>query len=369
MRQTILAGLLAFIIAMFFAGCSNTTGPCSCDDELEYISPEDAGWDSEALDAAMEYAGEIGYNAIMMLYDGKVFLEWGDVETDYRCHSIRKPFLSGLIGMAVEDGVIDLDDTLGDLGIDDIPPSLTVEEKTATVRMLMQSRSGVYHEAAGETQEMMDSRPARGSHHPGTFYYYNNFDFNVLGTIYREQTGEDIFEAFRQRVALPTGMEDFDTSLCGYEYEPLKSEHPVYSFRMSARDMARFGVLYQQRGMWRGERLLSSDWIDECTAASSVADSASGLGYGYMWAVFPEGSLLAQLVGYPGFYHTGVGVHALVIVPDLKLVVVQRLDTDQPGWTDPGDEATFTLIQMLFDARTEVRGSVGPEPRSSNRIQ
>jgi CubicO group peptidase (beta-lactamase class C family) len=289
----------------------------------------------------------------MMVHDGKVFLEWGDVETNYQCHSIRKPFLGALIGLALESGQMHLDVTLGELDIDDIPPSLTAEELTATVRMLLESRSGVYHEAAGETQQMEDERPERGSHPPGTFFYYNNFDFNALGTIYRQETSDDIFEAFQQRIAGPIGMEDFDPALCSYNYELDKSEHPVYAFRMSARDMARFGVLYQQRGVWRGQRLIREQWIDESTMVHSVVDTASGLGYGYMWRVFPEGSVLAELTGYPGFYHTGLGVHALVVIPGLDLVVVQRMDTDDPSWSDPGDEATFTLIQMIFAAHTE----------------
>jgi hypothetical protein len=46
------------------------------------------------------------------------------------------------------------------------------------------SRSGVYHEAAAEAQVMINTRPDRGSHTHGTFFYYNNWDFNVLGTIF-----------------------------------------------------------------------------------------------------------------------------------------------------------------------------------------
>ncbi len=347
----------AFIIAASLAAaslpsCTSTTGPSQSGNEFEYVTPEEVGWDSALLQEAVDYAESIGYTAMMMLHGGKVFLEWGQVETNYQCHSIRKPFLSALVGIAAEQGTIDLDDTLSDLGIDDIPPSLTAEELTATVRMLLMSRSGIYHEAAGETQEMIDGRPERGSHEPGTFYYYNNFDFNALGTIYQQETGDDIFEAFEQRIAGPVGMEDFDAAQCWYDCEPAKSEHPVYKFRMSARDMARFGVLYEQNGQWRGEQLIPTDWVEESTMAHSVADSASGTGYGYMWGVFPEGSVIEELVGYPGFYHTGIGVHSLVVIPELELVVVQRMDTDDPGWSDPGDEATFELIQMLFAAYT-----------------
>jgi hypothetical protein len=57
---------------------------------------------------------------------------------------------------------------------------LNTAEKQATIRDLLMSRSGVYHEAAGEHQEMIDARPERGSHAPETYFYCNNWDFNAL---------------------------------------------------------------------------------------------------------------------------------------------------------------------------------------------
>ena len=74
--------------------------------------------------------------------------------------------------------------TLAELGIDDNEPSLTDVEKRATVRDLLTARSGVYHPALYETPGMAAMRPLRGSHLPGTHWYYNNWDFNALGTIY-----------------------------------------------------------------------------------------------------------------------------------------------------------------------------------------
>ena len=84
------------------------------------------------------------------MYDGKVLFSWGSVSHNYYTHSIRKPLLSALYGIHVNQGNINLDATMEDLNIDDIPPSLTNEEKQATVRDLIKSRSGVYHEAAAE---------------------------------------------------------------------------------------------------------------------------------------------------------------------------------------------------------------------------
>ncbi len=340
-------GLLTVLL---FLNCSkDSTAPVKDENQLESITPEEAGYSSAQLNAAAQLAEQSGFAAVMALYDGKVFFKWGNIQKNYKCHSIRKPFLSALYGIHRRLGDINPDATLEALGIDDIPPSLTAAEKQATVRELLMSRSGVYHQAAAETPEMKSLRPARGSHPHGTFFYYNNWDFNAAGTVFEQETGTKIFEEFKRLIADPIGMEDFSVSNCYYQYEDSLSVHPAYSFRMSARDMARFGVLYQKNGNWKGTQIIPADWITESTAAYSVLDSTAGVGYGYMWYTIPEGSGFAQLTGAPGFYHTGVGVHIVLVLPELKLVLVERYDTDG-SWSDPGD-AGMELGLMIIQAR------------------
>ncbi|MDH4271900.1 MAG: serine hydrolase, partial [Candidatus Aminicenantes bacterium] len=76
---------------------------------------------------------------------------------------------------------------------------------SAAVSDLLKSRSGVYHEAAAESEDMVETRPTRGSHPHDTFFYYNNWDFNALGTIFEKVTGAKIFEAFKREIAEPIG--------------------------------------------------------------------------------------------------------------------------------------------------------------------
>ncbi len=126
------------------------------------------------------------------------------MDRKFWCHALRKSFLSSLYGIYVGSGVIDTTKTLEELGIDDIPTSLTPEEKQARVADLLKSRSGVYHEAAAEAPEMAAERPERGSHPPGTFFYYNNWDFNVAGVIFEQETGVGNFQAFEREISSPT---------------------------------------------------------------------------------------------------------------------------------------------------------------------
>ncbi len=183
-------------------------GPVQAADAFERITPAEAGYSEAGLDALREVLRESGSESMLLLHEGKVFFEWGDIRQKRLLHSIRKPLLHALIGIESQKGCLPLDKTLADYGIDERPPGLSAAEKAATLRQVLQSRSGVYHPADAESESMAAARPARGSHAPGTFYYYNNWDFNVAGEIYRRCAGRGIHEAFLEDIARPLGMLD-----------------------------------------------------------------------------------------------------------------------------------------------------------------
>jgi CubicO group peptidase (beta-lactamase class C family) len=311
--------LVLVLLASLLISCS---APSSSDKTgvFETISAQDAGMSEQKLDAVVDFCEESGSAALLILYDGKVALSWGEVETKYPIHSIRKAFLNSLYGIHVERGDIDLDMTLEELGIDDIPPVLSREEKQAKVFDLIRSRSGVYHPAAAEAPQMIDSRPERGSHPPGSFFYYNNWDFNALCTIFEQETGRGIFEALYEEIAAPLGMVDFRVEDGLYQYEKEKSAHPAYHIFMTAHDMALYGLLYMNDGAWNGEQIVPAEWIAESTRLHSMMSPT--VGYGYLWNVLSEDVGLGR-----AFFHGGAGVHLLAVFPDLKLVVVHRVDT------------------------------------------
>lgn len=343
-------GLVFFVVgSILVAGCFATA--CASDTHVgvfERISPEEAGFSVEKLDTLVAFCEEAGSAALLVLHNGKAVLSWGEVEKEYPIHSIRKSFLNALYGICVSQGMIDTSATLLKLGIDDIPPALTDSEKQATVFDLLRSRSGVYHPAAAEARVMIDTRPERGSHTPGTFFYYNNWDFNALGTIFEQQTGLEIFETFYEEIARPMGMKDFTPDDGFYMLEESKSNHPAYHFRMTAHDMALFGMLYMQGGVWNGRQIVPEDWIALSTRMHSVMDPRSGLGYGMLWYVLPESFGLGRV-----FMHSGAGIHMLAVFPDLGMVAVHRVDTDAPEVRFTPDKI-IRVFDLIVGARTGV---------------
>jgi hypothetical protein len=179
------------------------------------------------------------------------------------------------------------------------------------------------------------TRPKRHSHQPGTFWYYNNWDFNALGTIFQQETKTDIFKEFEKRFARPLQMEDFDVSYCRYlssaDYEngPL-SPHRYYLFRVSARDLARFGLLFLREGRWRDQQIVSPNWVQASTASHSQIGPNKG--YGYMWWTgSKEGFYTNVNVNDLSYYAAGWGGHRVFVLPYRNLVIVHRVNTDRRG--------------------------------------
>lgn len=325
--------------------------------------PDRLGWSSEKLASARKFSKVIGTDAVMIVDDGVVIDAWGDISRNFQCHSMRKSILSGLIGIHVDEGNIDLDATLDQLGIDDHAPSLSSIEKQATVSDLIRARSGIYHPALGESASMKAMRPERHSHAPGSFWYYNNWDFNALGTIFEQETGTQIFQEFDRRVADPLQMEDFDEKNCKYaswaDYKSAPySMHRYYLFRMSARDLARFGLLFLRQGRWHNQQIISSNWVHESTASHS--EWGVGGGYGYMWWTGNKNGLVANVtVKEHSYYASGYGGHRLFILPYRKLIIVHRINTDSVG-RRPMAHQIGRLVWMILSAAGE--SGIGDDP-------
>src|ERR1700724_3827255 len=237
--------LLFFAILLLICSSQGAELPKSKWEVMKH--PARHGLFIEKVKAALDFARASGSSAVMIVQDGLVVDQFGDIDKKISSYSVRKSLISALYGIYSAEGVIDINQTLEQLGIDDNPAPLTKEEKQARVVDLLRARSGVYHAVDFETDFMRKNRPARGSHAPGTFWYYNNWDFNVLGTIFEKKTGLKIGDGFYQRVAKPIGMEDFQPADVYYFGGPF-STHSAYHFEMTARDMARFGLLYLRHG-------------------------------------------------------------------------------------------------------------------------
>jgi CubicO group peptidase (beta-lactamase class C family) len=319
-------------------------------------APEEMGWTSEGLEALIPDMNRLGTDALMIVTDGKIVFEWGNTMNIIRSHSVRKSLLSALYGIYVAEKKIDTSKTLEQLHITERVP-LTKEEQQAKVIDLLKARSGVYIPAAAEIPSMRKRRPKRGSHEPDTFWYYNNWDFNVLGTIFWQETGEDIYKAFKRRIADPIGMQDFILERQAYKHEKEYSLHPAYPFLISARDLAKFGQLFLKKSPWNSEQIIPADWREISTSSHSIT-TTPGVGYGFMWWVLVDDTYGMKKGSY---YASGYGGQHLFVLPHINSLVVHRININVPG-TDifTSEIAPLVLIKKIMDAYAGKRGDTVP---------
>ncbi|MCK7597607.1 beta-lactamase family protein [Microbulbifer sp. CAU 1566] len=274
-----------------------------------------AGWNGAHLAEIRNIHKQIGTDAALIVHRGIIIYSFGEISSKYQLYSIRKSLMSLLIGTEVDAGRLRITQTIEDLGIED-KPALTASERSASVEHLLTSRSGVYHPAAFETPRMRERRPKRSSAKPGERWYYNNWDFNALVTVFNRSSPQDFFEAFEARVADSLGMEYFSVKDTEYRYELEKSQHPAYLFKMSALDLARIGLLYLRGGDWLEDTVVSKRWIIDSTRVSHAWNNSDPrFGYGYMWHVKDY-----------GYYAAGNGGQRIYVFPDYDLVLVHLVD-------------------------------------------
>jgi CubicO group peptidase (beta-lactamase class C family) len=333
--------ILFGLFAAIGAGFSQTASDHFPDDDwMRFTNVEEAGFDPARLGSARTTWEDLPSSAFMVIVDGAVVAAWGDVGRRFMCHSVRKSFLSALYGIYWDRGDIELNKTLADLGIDDEPDPLLETEKQARILDLLKARSGVFHPAAyaGRT----DSRP-RGSEGPGRYFAYNNWDFNTSATILMQETGEDIFTAFDRYFGRPLKMEDWRISDGYYHYERDKSKYPAYPFRMSARDAARFGLLFARGGMWQHDRILSEHWVKRSSSLYSIDSEL--FGYGFYWWISGE----PRFAKYGMYSAQGVGNQMIAVLPKIDMVIVNRANTYQ-GESTPM-RRLLDLIEEILEAR------------------
>lgn len=279
------------------------------------------GWSEERLAALSAALAEGESSAFMIVQGGRMIYRWGDVAYKSSIASVRKSLVNVLYGMLIAEGRIDPLGTLADFNIDDMTP-LTASERSATVMDLLRARSGVYLPSVYDTA---NRRPERGSHPPGAHWFYNNWDFNVLGTIVERATGETVLEALASRVARPLRMQDCVAGDGWFQHGP-ESMHPVYKIQLSARDLARVGLLYLRHGRWGATQLVPQSWVRDSVRPHSAV--GEGWAYGLLWWIteaHAPGDAMA--VHVPIYYASGWGGQYLIVLPDLDLVVVHRSAT------------------------------------------
>lgn len=160
MIKLLLRTLLASVLLLYAAPSAQPADSVYPGPTWRKANPSGFGWSAAKVEAARQVFSTYPPASLVIVDHGRIVVEWGDPAKRVKVSSLRKSLLSALCGIAVAEGKLQLDNTLAELGIDDTPP-ISETEKQATVRMLLQARSGVYHGFVSGTPSMLaDPREA-----------------------------------------------------------------------------------------------------------------------------------------------------------------------------------------------------------------
>ena len=323
--------------------------------QWEKASPESQGVNAARLREAIAYfeqhAPRDGVRTLVILRNGRLLHEGSWIDKTYRIRSCTKSFTSTVLGLLIDDGRCRLETPAKDF-----VPAMKAHYPDVTLRHFATMTSG-YRAVADEPQGDYSHGPSHRSFEPnprplfsppGSKYAYWDSAMNQFAHVLTRIAGEPIEQLFRRRIAEPIGMNprtwdwgDFG-EIDGVVVNGGSGNHNQHVY-ISAREMARLGHLFLNRGNWDGKQLISSDWVAQATqtqvpASTPFGHPESGIEgpgmYGYNWwtnGVKPNGRRKWPGLPAGAFAASGYDNNDMFVIPAWGMVVV-RLGLDQTGY-------------------------------------
>lgn len=326
------------LIFLFTAGTSRGQQMVFPRAEWETATPESLGINSLRLNSAVEYLHP-NFNSsqrdLVIIRNGRLVWESPGSHVRKEVASVTKSFTSTVLGLLIDDGQASLETRAADF-----VPSLDEDYPVVTFRHLATLTSGYQNVGTFGTPAYWD--PAEPFFPPGEQFYYYGPAIDQLSNAMTQIAGEPIADLFRRRIADPIGMSGWyweDSS----PYDPPGSVAAVnpgrFGLEISARDAARFGHLFLNRGVWDGQQLISAEWVDEATrvqVSPTLPEYPANFGlgpgvYGYNWwvnGIKPDDIRLFSDAPASLFLASGARDNEIFVLPTWKMVVAKTADSD-----------------------------------------
>ncbi|MCD4731959.1 MAG: beta-lactamase family protein [Bacteroidales bacterium] len=363
-KKNLLNWLTISLILFCLFSCIKDKNPISQVRNYQYEIPEqtDDGWETASLASVgmnetpllnlldeLNEIDEHNIHSLIIIKNGKlVFEEYFpgdkfnlaqytgetgfDRDDTHNLCSATKSFTSALIGIAIDNGYIQ---SVNQKVFDFFPEysyilNSTPEKGDLSIEHLLTMRSGIewddetysYYDPRNDMYQLFrSSNPVRYIllkpliETPGTFFAYRNCNTNLLGAIIGKASGERLDVFSENFVFSKLGITDF-------EWQMINSNVVFCSgdLRLRPRDMAKFGYLFLNGGVWQGEQIISQNWIDISTAKYSILSNYwSDLdGYGYQWWIWDN----VNGVEFKAYAASGWGGQWIIVSPNSNMVFV-----------------------------------------------
>lgn len=232
--------------------------------------------------------------------------------------SVTKSFISALIGIALaEKQIVNLDQKIVSYFPEHKTDTMDLRKASITIHDLLTMRSGIAwdEEQDFERLSLHDDwiqyvLRLPMTDHPGTVFKYNSGASHILSDLIQRVTGINTLEFARQRLFSPLGIHSVD-----WPTDPMGIPFGFAGLSLTARDVAKLGLLYMRDGMWNETQILMPEYVQASTRTWSSGGFPEDAEYGYHWWVLPS-----EL--HPAFFAAGYGGQYLWVVPNLDLIVV-----------------------------------------------
>ena len=330
----------------------------------DFVLPETFFFDGEQrlLSKELEHYKTDG---LIVLHNGNLLYEnyWNNnsATSKHIAFSVTKSFVSALVGIALDEGLIDnIEDPITKY----LPDFKGTGYEGVRIKDILQMSSGVdFNEDYADPKSDINRfgrATARGSsfrdfakslergREPGTYHHYVSIDTQVLGFLLAEVTGMPLKEYLYKKIWNKIGMEDdafFIVDNNGVEMA-------LGGLNATLRDYAKFGELYLNRGKWNGEQVVPASWVD----ASHTTDgphlkpgeselSSSPWGYGLQWWV----------PGFPDTDYTASGVYNQYIYIDPLTNIVIAKTSSNHRYTSEKEYSKAAHVAMFRAIAESIR--------------
>ena len=284
-------------------------------------TPEEQGMDSGRLSEMLAEIEQkkLDFHSLLIIRHGAIVSEtyYGTyhADTPHVLYSVTKSFIATLIGIAIDQGLIDSVDHLvldffPDIAITDPDPlreTMKLEHLlTMTTGLAWQDEDPVFGELYRSQDWVAYVMNKPMLEQPGTHFNYCSGCSHVLSAIVQQATQTNTRDFAQEALFGPMGI-------TGYRWEVDSKGIPIggWGLSITPRDMAKLGYLYLHQGQWDGQPIVSSKWIEKATQKHIDADDE--LDYGYQWWINP------RLGAYMALGRYG---QTIFVLPEADLIVV-----------------------------------------------
>jgi CubicO group peptidase (beta-lactamase class C family) len=337
--MTVLAARFSFVVSLVVLStmarpsAAQTTFPTA---DWQVAKPEAQSMSAEGVEKVGQWLKDSGAKTGILVRHGTIVGEWyfddATPASKYAVYSTTKSLASTAAGLAVSAGKLTLESKVGDF----FPEASPAEKRKITVEQLLSMTSGAHSDNGLLKREdlfeyVLKELPM--DFPPGQKWEYNNSGLSLLSPVVHKATGQQIDQILDEQVFSKIGIQKDD-----WHWEKRGDMPTPYSgLHITARALARFGLLFLNKGQWRGNKVVSSTWVGEVAKPSQTSEPM----YGLLWWTNAVGAW--PKIPRDAFATMGKFGNSMLLVPSLDLVVLRQVGDDSANNRNPNMEELFNL--------------------------